>query len=102
MANTTDVELASVDSDKAVTVEIKHDDKLTEDAGAFVQVGFRIAQTIIDLRCYNRFCFESTYLLRCGYQPFKLIDFCLKDAKMNAIVCHIVHQVAVLYMNVSG
>ncbi|XP_072051157.1 protein transport protein Sec24C-like isoform X1 [Amphiura filiformis] len=38
MANTTDVELASVDSDKAVTVEIKHDDKLAEDAGAFVQV----------------------------------------------------------------
>ena len=38
MANTTDVELASIDSDKAVTVEIKHDDKLAEDAGAFVQV----------------------------------------------------------------
>ena len=38
MANTTDVELAAIDSDKAVTVEIKHDDKLTEDAGAFVQV----------------------------------------------------------------
>ncbi|XP_022110679.1 protein transport protein Sec24C-like isoform X2 [Acanthaster planci] len=38
MANTTDVELAAIDSDKAVTVEIKHDDKLTEDGGAFVQV----------------------------------------------------------------
>lgn len=38
MANTTDVELASIDSDKAITVEIKHDDKLTEDAGAFLQV----------------------------------------------------------------
>ncbi|XP_038060982.1 protein transport protein Sec24C-like [Patiria miniata] len=38
MANTTDVELAAIDSDKAITVEIKHDDKLSEDAGAFVQV----------------------------------------------------------------
>lgn len=38
MSNTTDVELAALDSTKAVTVEIKHDDKLQEDAGAFAQV----------------------------------------------------------------
>lgn len=38
MNNTTDVELAAVDCDKAVTVEFKHDDKLSEDGGAFVQV----------------------------------------------------------------
>ena len=37
MSNTTDVELASLDSDKAVTVEVKHDDKLTEGDGAFAQ-----------------------------------------------------------------
>ncbi len=37
MANTTDVELASMDCDKAVTVEIKHDDKLSETDGALVQ-----------------------------------------------------------------
>nr|XP_054774147.1 protein transport protein Sec24C-like [Lytechinus pictus] len=37
MSNTTDVELASIDCDKAVTVEIKHDDKLQEDVGAFIQ-----------------------------------------------------------------
>lgn len=37
MSNTTDVELAAVDCDSAVTVEIKHDDKLNEADGAYVQ-----------------------------------------------------------------
>lgn len=38
MNNTTDVEMAAVDCDKAVTVEFKHDDKLSEDSGALIQV----------------------------------------------------------------
>ncbi|CAH2098995.1 unnamed protein product [Euphydryas editha] len=37
MSNTTDVELAAIDSDKAVGVEIKHDDKLTGEDGVYVQ-----------------------------------------------------------------
>uniref|UniRef100_A0A8C9T7S7 SEC24 homolog C, COPII coat complex component n=1 Tax=Scleropages formosus TaxID=113540 RepID=A0A8C9T7S7_SCLFO len=37
MSNTTDVELAGLDSDKTVTVEFRHDDKLSEDTGAFMQ-----------------------------------------------------------------
>lgn len=37
MSNTTDVEFAAVDCDKAVSVEIKYDDKLPEEGGAFVQ-----------------------------------------------------------------
>lgn len=37
MSNTTDVEMASVDCDKAISVEIKHDDKLSEAEGAYVQ-----------------------------------------------------------------
>lgn len=37
MANTTDVELATIDCDKTITVEIKHDDKLTEAEGAYLQ-----------------------------------------------------------------
>lgn len=37
MSNTTDVELAGLDCDKAITVEFKHDDKLSEDTGAFIQ-----------------------------------------------------------------
>ena len=31
MANTTDIELGNIDCDKAIAVEIKHDDKLRED-----------------------------------------------------------------------
>lgn len=37
MNNTTDVEMAGIDCDKAVTVEFKHDDKLNEDSGALIQ-----------------------------------------------------------------
>ncbi len=38
MSNTTDVEIAAVDSNQAVTVEIKHDDKLTDEDGVYIQV----------------------------------------------------------------
>ena len=38
MSTTTDIELGNIDCDKAVTVEIKHDDKLKEDDIAFFQV----------------------------------------------------------------
>lgn len=38
MNNTTDIEMAAVDCEKAVTVELKHDDTLNEEAGALVQV----------------------------------------------------------------
>ncbi|KAL4239532.1 Protein transport protein Sec24C [Mactra antiquata] len=38
MSNTTDVEMCAIDSNQAISVEIKHDDKLKEQEGAFVQV----------------------------------------------------------------
>lgn len=38
MNNTTDIEMAAVDCDKAVTVELKHDDTLNQEAGALLQV----------------------------------------------------------------
>lgn len=38
MSNTTDIELGSIDCDKGVAVEIKHDDKLTEEEGVYIQV----------------------------------------------------------------
>lgn len=38
MQNTTDIELGNVDADKAIAVEIKHDDKIKEDDIAFFQV----------------------------------------------------------------
>lgn len=37
MSNTTDIELAAIDSEKSVSIEIKHDDKLNEADGAYVQ-----------------------------------------------------------------
>ncbi|XP_053619272.1 protein transport protein Sec24C isoform X1 [Plodia interpunctella] len=37
MSNTTDVELAAIDSDKAIGIEIKHDDKLTNEDGVYIQ-----------------------------------------------------------------
>ncbi|NXS81622.1 SC24C protein, partial [Erpornis zantholeuca] len=37
MSNTTDVEMAGLDCDKTITVEFKHDDKLSEDGGALLQ-----------------------------------------------------------------
>jgi len=37
MANTTDTELASINADAAVACEIKHDDKITEEDGVYVQ-----------------------------------------------------------------
>lgn len=42
MANTTDVETAGFDSDQAVTIEIKHDDKLTDEDGVYIQVRFAL------------------------------------------------------------
>ncbi|RXG54280.1 Protein transport protein Sec24C [Armadillidium vulgare] len=38
MSNTHDIELAVIDSNKAIAVEIKHDDKITEEDGVYIQV----------------------------------------------------------------
>ncbi|CAG5086922.1 Oidioi.mRNA.OKI2018_I69.PAR.g11404.t1.cds [Oikopleura dioica] len=38
MTNTQDVELAALDADKGIAIELKHDDKLNESEGAAVQV----------------------------------------------------------------
>ena len=37
MANTTDMELASLNSDMSLACEIKHDDKLTDEDGVYIQ-----------------------------------------------------------------
>uniref|UniRef100_U5EY34 Putative vesicle coat complex copii subunit sec24/subunit sfb2 n=1 Tax=Corethrella appendiculata TaxID=1370023 RepID=U5EY34_9DIPT len=38
MSNTTDMEIASIDSTKSVAIEIKHDDKLSQDENVYIQV----------------------------------------------------------------
>ncbi|KAL7306841.1 hypothetical protein TKK_0001002 [Trichogramma kaykai] len=37
MQNTTDIELGSIDSDKTISIEIKHDDKLAEEESVYIQ-----------------------------------------------------------------
>ena len=46
MSNTTDVEIGAMDSDKSVTVEIRHDDKLSESEGATVQAACLYTNTM--------------------------------------------------------
>ncbi|XP_060248781.1 protein transport protein Sec24D [Meriones unguiculatus] len=78
MNNTTDVEMAAVDCDKAVTVEFKHDDKLSEDAGALIQCA--VLYTTIGgqrrLRIHN-------LALNCSTQLADLYKSCETDALIN-------------------
>lgn len=77
MNNTTDVEMAALDCDKAVAVELKHDDALNEETGAFIQVR---------LSPYPAFppCFHSASRL----------NYCLPP--------HLFPQCALLYTTISG
>ncbi|XP_051821787.1 protein transport protein Sec24D isoform X1 [Antechinus flavipes] len=78
MNNTTDVEMAAVDCDKAVTVEFKHDDKLNEDNGALIQCA--VLYTTISgqrrLRIHN-------ISLNCSSQLADLYKSCETDALIN-------------------
>lgn len=38
MSNTTDMEIASIDCDKSIAIEIKHDDKLPPEENVYIQV----------------------------------------------------------------
>ncbi|XP_003967017.2 protein transport protein Sec24D [Takifugu rubripes] len=78
MNNTTDVEMAAVDCDKAVTVELKHDDALNEEAGALLQCA--LLYTTIGgqrrLRVHN-------LSLNCSSQLSELYKSCETDALIN-------------------
>ncbi|XP_021013132.1 protein transport protein Sec24D [Mus caroli] len=78
MNNTTDVEMAAIDCDKAVTVEFKHDDKLSEDVGALIQCA--VLYTTISgqrrLRIHN-------LALNCSTQLADLYKSCETDALIN-------------------
>uniref|UniRef100_A0A8I5R5V6 SEC24 homolog D, COPII coat complex component n=1 Tax=Papio anubis TaxID=9555 RepID=A0A8I5R5V6_PAPAN len=78
MNNTTDVEMAAIDCDKAVTVEFKHDDKLSEDTGALIQCA--VLYTTISgqrrLRIHN-------LGLNCSSQLADLYKSCETDALIN-------------------
>ncbi|XP_068010030.1 protein transport protein Sec24D isoform X1 [Melanerpes formicivorus] len=78
MNNTTDVEMAAVDCDKAVTVEFKHDDKLSEDSGALIQCA--VLYTSVSgqrrLRIHN-------IGLNCSSQLADVYKTCETDALIN-------------------
>ncbi|XP_069561249.1 protein transport protein Sec24D [Brachyistius frenatus] len=78
MNNTTDIEMAAVDCDKAVTVELKHDDTLSEDSGALMQCA--LLYTTIDgqrrLRIHN-------LSLNCSLQLSELFKSCETDSLIN-------------------
>ncbi|XP_064200940.1 protein transport protein Sec24D-like isoform X1 [Anguilla rostrata] len=78
MNNTTDVEMAAVDCHKAVTVEFKHDDTLSEDAGALIQCA--LLYTTVGgqrrLRIHN-------LSLNCSSQLPELYRTCETDALIN-------------------
>ncbi|XP_053198960.1 protein transport protein Sec24D [Scomber japonicus] len=78
MNNTTDIEMAAVDCDKAVTVEFKHDDALNEETGAFIQCA--LLYTTINgqrrLRIHN-------LSLNCTSQLSELYKSCETDSLMN-------------------
>ncbi|XP_019389592.1 PREDICTED: protein transport protein Sec24D isoform X1 [Crocodylus porosus] len=78
MNNTTDVEMAAIDCNKAVTVEFKHDDKLNEDTGALIQCA--VLYTTISgqrrLRIHN-------IGLNCSSQLADVYKSCETDALIN-------------------
>lgn len=78
MNNTTDVEMAAVDSDKAVTVEFKHDDKLSEDVGALVQCA--VLYTTI---AGHRRLLVHNISFSCSSQLADIYKSCETDALIN-------------------
>ncbi|GAB1598001.1 protein transport protein Sec24C-like isoform X2 [Argonauta hians] len=89
MSNTTDVELAAIDSDQSISIEIKHDDKLDPADGAYVQVailytsvgGFRRLRIHnLSLNC----CTQFADLFR-NCELDSLINFMAKQAIRNIL-----------------
>lgn len=78
MNNTTDVEMAAIDADKAVTVEFKHDDKLSEDTGALIQCA--VLYTTIS---GQRRLLVHNISLNCSSQLADLYKSCETDALIN-------------------
>ncbi|XP_030047656.1 protein transport protein Sec24D [Microcaecilia unicolor] len=78
MNNTTDVELAAIDCDKAITVEFKHDDKLSEDTGALIQCA--LLYTTVG---GQRRLLLHNIGLNCSSQLVDLYKSCETDALIN-------------------
>ncbi|CAN2388912.1 Sec23/Sec24 beta-sandwich domain [Pristimantis euphronides] len=78
MNNTTDIEMAAVDADKALTIEFKHDDKLSEDVGALIQCA--LLYTTIG---GQRRLLVHNISLNCSSQLADIYKSCETDALIN-------------------
>lgn len=78
MSNTTDMELASIDSNKAVAIEVKHDDKLADEEGVYIQAAllYTSCSGVRRLRVIN-------LGLRTSSQMAELYRACDLDAIVN-------------------
>jgi len=88
MSNTTDVELAVFDADKSVTVEVKHDDKLNEGEGAFIQAA--ILYTSVSGQRRLRVVNNS---FNCCSQYADLFRNCELDAYINYMAKHAIRGI---------
>lgn len=81
MTNTTDIELASIDCDKAIAIEIKHDDKLGDDEGVYIQAALLYTSCggVRRLRVIN-------LSLKTSPQLAELYRSCDLDAMMNFLL----------------
>ncbi|XP_017761050.1 PREDICTED: protein transport protein Sec24C isoform X2 [Eufriesea mexicana] len=78
MSNTTDMELASIDCNKAIAIEVKHDDKLSDDEGVYIQAAllYTSCSAIRRLRIIN-------LSLKTSSQMAELYRACDLDAIIN-------------------
>lgn len=83
MNNTTDVEMAAVDCDNGVTVEFKHDDTLSEETGALMQV-----------------CVKPSFIPDWSY--LKSFLWRLKTQVCLKLMFHAFSQCALLYTTIGG
>ncbi|XP_030556615.1 protein transport protein Sec24C isoform X2 [Drosophila novamexicana] len=101
MTNTTDVELASIDATKSVSIEIKHDDKLPPEENVYIQVALlytscsgqrrlrilnlalRVTVTIADV--FKSCDLDAMMLFFAKQACFKLMEHSPKQVKDNLI-----------------
>ncbi|XP_041449743.1 protein transport protein Sec24C isoform X2 [Drosophila obscura] len=101
MSNTTDVELASIDATKSISIEIKHDDKLPPEENVYVQVALlytscsgqrrlrvlnlalRVTTTIADV--FKSCDLDAIMLFFAKQACFKLMEHSPKQVKDNLI-----------------
>ncbi|KAH8412219.1 hypothetical protein KR009_000501 [Drosophila setifemur] len=101
MSNTTDVELASIDATKSISIEIKHDDKLPPEENVYLQVALlytscsgqrrlrilnlalRVTTTIADV--FKSCDLDAMMLFFAKQACFKLMELSPKQVKDNLI-----------------